>query len=85
MELRQLVSFYHVAQLRSVSKAARTLALGQPTVTTHLRKLEDAGYVEIEKRFEGRKPQTRVHLTAAGRNAWLDYLARMRALLDAAE
>ena len=41
MELRQLVSFYHVARLRSVSKAARTLALGQPTVTTHLRKLED--------------------------------------------
>ena len=41
MELRQLVSFFHVAQLRSVSKAARTLALGQPTVTTHLRKLED--------------------------------------------
>jgi DNA-binding transcriptional LysR family regulator len=41
MELRQLVSFYHVARLRSVSKAARTLGLGQPTVTTHLRKLED--------------------------------------------
>ncbi len=41
MELRQLISFYHVAQLRSVSKAARTLELGQPTVTTHLRKLED--------------------------------------------
>ena len=41
MELRQLVSFYHVARLRSVSKGARALALGQPTVTTHLRKLED--------------------------------------------
>ncbi len=41
MELRELVSFYHVARLRSVSKAARTLELGQPTVTTHLRKLED--------------------------------------------
>ena len=41
MELRQLISFYHVARLRSVSKAARTLELGQPTVTTHLRKLED--------------------------------------------
>jgi len=41
MELRQLVSFYHVAQLRSVTKAARELELGQPTVTTHLRKLED--------------------------------------------
>ena len=41
MELRELVSFYHVARLRSVSKAAQTLELGQPTVTTHLRKLED--------------------------------------------
>ena len=40
MELRELTSFYHVARLRSVSKAARTLELGQPTVTTHLRKLE---------------------------------------------
>ena len=42
MELRQLVSFYHEAQLRSVSKAARALELGRPTVTTHLRKLENA-------------------------------------------
>jgi len=41
MELRELISFYHVARVRSVSKAARTLEMGQPTVTTHLRKLED--------------------------------------------
>ena len=40
MELRELISFYHVARLHSVSKAARRLELGQPTVTTHLRKLE---------------------------------------------
>ena len=54
-------------------------------LSTHLRKLEEAGYVEIEKRFEGRRPQTRVHLTESGRTAWLAYLARMRTLLDAAE
>jgi DNA-binding transcriptional LysR family regulator len=41
MELREVTSFYHVAQLRSVSKAARRLELGQPTVTTHLKKLEE--------------------------------------------
>ena len=41
MELREIISFYHVARLHSVSKAARRLELGQPTVTTHLRKLED--------------------------------------------
>ena len=40
-------------------------------LSTHLRKLEDAGYVEIEKRFEGRRPQTRVHLTESGHKAWL--------------
>ena len=52
MELRQLVSFYHVAQLRSVSKAARTLELGQPTVTTHLRKLEDEFAITIFDRIK---------------------------------
>ena len=41
MELQELVSFYHVARFHSVSKAAQILELGQPTVTTHLRKLED--------------------------------------------
>ena len=40
MELRELVSFYYVARQCSVSKAARALEVGQPTVTTHLRKLE---------------------------------------------
>lgn len=54
-------------------------------LSTHLRKLEDAGYVRQEKRFVGRRPQTRVHLTPAGRKAWLAWLERMRALLDAAE
>ena len=54
-------------------------------LSTHLRKLEEAEYVEQEKRFVGRRPQTRVHLTKKGRKAWLAYLDRMRALLDAAE
>ena len=52
MELRQLVSFYHVAQLRSVSKAAYTLELGQPTVTTHLRKLEDEFAITLFDRIK---------------------------------
>ena len=40
MEIRELISFYHVGRLRSVSKAARHLQIGQPTVTTHLQRLE---------------------------------------------
>ena len=50
-------------------------------LSVHLRKLEDAGYVTIDKRFEGKKPVTRATLTGAGREAWIDYLDRMRAVL----
>ena len=40
MEIRELISFYHVARLRSVSRAAEYLEIGQPTVSTHLQKIE---------------------------------------------
>ena len=54
-------------------------------LSTHLRKLEEAGYVAQEKRFVGRRPQTRIHLTEAGRTAWVAWIDRMRGLMDAAE
>jgi DNA-binding MarR family transcriptional regulator len=54
-------------------------------LSTHLRKLEDAGYVRQEKRFVGRRPQTRVFLTDAGREAWLIWIDRMQGLMRAAE
>lgn len=54
-------------------------------LSTHLSKLEEAGYVEIEKTFRGKKPLTLVHLTKKGRGAWIGYLDRLQALLNAAE
>lgn len=54
-------------------------------LSTHLRKLEDAGYVRQEKRFVGKRPQTRVYLTDKGRAAWLTWIDHMRGLMDAAE
>ena len=54
-------------------------------LSTHLRKLEDAGYVRQEKRFVGRRPQTRVFLTDTGRQAWLVWIDRMQGLMRAAE
>lgn len=50
-------------------------------LSVHLRKLEDAGYVGIEKQFVDRKPHTRAALTAAGRKAWQAYLDHIRTLL----
>ena len=40
MELRELRSFCTAARLRSISKAANNLDIGQPTVTTHVKNLE---------------------------------------------
>ena len=41
MEIRELKSFHAVGRLKSVSKAAKQLHLGQPTVTMHIKKLEE--------------------------------------------
>jgi DNA-binding MarR family transcriptional regulator len=45
-----------------------------------LRKLEEAGYVAIEKSFEDRKPRTTACLTETGRKAWQAYLDNLRKL-----
>jgi DNA-binding MarR family transcriptional regulator len=50
-------------------------------LSTHLRKLEDAGYVEVTKAHQGRTPVTWVALTVVGRRAFEDYSAALRAML----
>ena len=51
-------------------------------LSVHLRKLEEAGYVAIDKRFVGKKPLTTVTLTGAGRAAFIDYLDAMARLVN---
>jgi DNA-binding MarR family transcriptional regulator len=51
-------------------------------LSVHLRKLEDAGYVEVVKTHQGRTPATLVRLTGRGRVAFDDYTAALRALLN---
>lgn len=50
-------------------------------LSTHLKKLEEAGYVRQEKRFVGKKPQTRIFLTDEGRKAWLIWIEQMKTLM----
>lgn len=54
-------------------------------LSTHLRKLEEAEYVEITKAHQRRTPITYVALTRRGRRAFEDYTAALRALLSSAE
>jgi DNA-binding HxlR family transcriptional regulator len=44
-------------------------------------KLEEAGYVAMEKRFAGRKPQTLYRMTPVGREALAGYVAALKTLL----
>jgi DNA-binding MarR family transcriptional regulator len=50
-------------------------------LSTHLRKLEDARYVQITKTHERRTPVTYVALTVAGRRAFDDYTEGLRSML----
>ena len=50
-------------------------------LSTHLAKLEEAGYVEIEKSFQGKKPVTTCVLTDHGRAAFERYLKALESYL----
>ncbi|MEM9966161.1 MAG: transcriptional regulator [Asticcacaulis sp.] len=51
-------------------------------LSVQLRKLEEAGYVAIDKSFVGKKPLTTITLTETGRAAFVSYLEAMRRLID---
>jgi DNA-binding MarR family transcriptional regulator len=50
------------------------LEMTDGNLSVHLQKLEDKGYVAIDKNFVGRRPQTTCRLTAVGRRAFTRYL-----------
>lgn len=56
------------------------LGLTQGNLGAHLGKLEEAGYVTIEKRFVKRKPRTTCRLTTSGRRAFLEHVKRLDAI-----
>lgn len=50
-------------------------------LSVHLRKLEEAGFVEVSKSFQGRKPLTKATLTQSGRDAFVTYLDQISRLV----
>ena len=59
----------------------QTLGLTGGNMTTHLRKLEEAGYVAMAKEFHETKPRTWVEATPEGRRAFAEYLANLERAL----
>jgi DNA-binding MarR family transcriptional regulator len=58
------------------------LSMTAGNLSTHLRKLEGAGYVTITKSYRRRTPVTYVTLSRSGRRAFEDYTTALRALLE---
>ena len=78
-----IVSALAVNRTLTFSDLKRLLATTDGNVSVHARKLEDAGYIDCDKSFEGRMPKTKYKLTAAGRSALDRYLDHMEALIRA--
>jgi DNA-binding MarR family transcriptional regulator len=53
--------------------------LNKGNLSSHLSRLEEAGYVGIEKTYRGKVPQTLLRLTRAGRAAFDEYREAMKA------
>lgn len=52
-------------------------------LSTHLSKLEDSGYITIDKRFVGKKPQTLCRITVEGKEALLQHIAQLESIVTA--
>jgi DNA-binding MarR family transcriptional regulator len=76
-----------LAFLAAVDSADFTFLLTQTGLTrgnlsTHISRLEEAGYVEVHKEFVERVPRTLYKLTSSGRNAIERYRGNMRQVID---
>ncbi len=76
-----------VALLAAVEEADFTFLLNESGLTkgnlsSHLSKLEETGYVEIEKTYQGKVPLTLCRLTDEGRTAFGEYRKQLKKFID---
>ncbi len=76
-----------MALLYVIESADFTFLMNQTSLTwgnlsTHMSKLEEAGYLEVEKSFKGRRPNTTLRLTSQGRTAFHLYVQKMKAFFQ---
>ena len=79
-----VMAFLSAAGEAEFNEIKRRLQTTDGNLSVHLRKLEDAGYVAVDKSFVGRKPLTRISLTPEGRTAFVGYLDAMSKLVGEA-
>jgi len=66
----------------SFTELRDTLEMTDGNLTTHMRTLQEAGYVSIAKSYRNRRSLTTVSLTAAGRQAFANYVALLEQIVQ---
>lgn len=59
-----------------------TLGMTDGNVTTHIRTLQEAGYIAVAKSYQNNRPLTTCSLTSAGRKAFSDYIALLEQIVQ---
>jgi len=78
-----IVSALAVNDHLSFNDLKKLLKTTDGNLSVHARKLEEAGYINCEKYFDGRTPKTDYRLTSPGRRALERYLDHMEAIIHA--
>jgi len=78
----QILAHLYVVAAADFTFVARQTGLTGGNLSSHMSKLTDAGYIEVEKEFVDNKPHTLLRLTARGREAFDDYRRLMVQALD---
>jgi DNA-binding MarR family transcriptional regulator len=76
-----VMAYLAQSEVASFSELKSALNVTQGNLSIQLRKLEDAGYIAIDKSFLDRKPLTRARLTPEGRKAFGAYLEAISRLV----
>ena len=77
-----IISYLFVVQSADFTFLQTQTGLTWGNLSSHINKLETAGYVVVEKDFVGKKPHTMLQLTDKGRTAFSDYRKKMRKALN---
>jgi DNA-binding MarR family transcriptional regulator len=60
----------------------RETELTKGNLSSHLSRLEAAGYIDIEKSYEGKIPHTLIRITPAGQRAFEDHCQALRGVIE---
>lgn len=80
-----IVSLLITAEIAEFTYIKEALGLTDGNLSTHLKKLDEAGFVAIDKKFVNHKPKTSVRLTDKGVQAFREYVAFLENIINSSK